>query len=519
MSSGGEYMEDEKKYSREVGSAHLKKLGQFFTPYEIADFMCRWALVAKGRVLDPAVGNAIFLKTVSKLSQEKRELVGYEIDPKIVEYFDVGNVGDIRLENYLTATWDDFYDCILCNPPYNRFQSINDRDQIYAWFAENGFDSISRYTNQYILFLIKAMHQLNDGGRLAFIIPSEFLNSKYGKTIKNILVQNRYLKAVINFQNDKDIFFNSLTTCCIVLVEKSQHAGKVEFVNLLNKNEIELLDPLANEVCTASNLVSYEELEKQDKWLAILKNEDVVEYNNTVECKTFFKASRGIATGDNDYFLFSINKALQYSIGKEHLRPCVCKSADAKRLFFESRDYEQVLESGRNAYVLDVDETKMDENILDYLAQGETLGVNKKYLPSHRTPWYKAENGKIAPIWVVSAGRGEVKIVRNLAQLSNLTTFHGIIVKEEYLDLTDVIFSYLVTPIGQTILKQNKKELGGGLDKFQPNDINDAKMLDIRRLEPEQVKRIEEIYQEMVSIGDKTEAHISELNKIFETLI
>ena len=161
----------------------------------------------------------------------------------------------------------------------------------------------------------------------------------------------------------------------------------------------------------------------------------------------------------------------------------------------------------------------MDENILDYLAQGETLGVNKKYLPSHRTPWYKAENGKIAPIWVVSAGRGEVKIVRNLAQLSNLTTFHGIIVKEEYLDLTDVIFSYLVTPIGQTILKQNKKELGGGLDKFQPNDINDAKMLDIRRLEPEQVKRIEEIYQEMVSIGDKTEAHISELNKIFETLI
>jgi adenine-specific DNA-methyltransferase len=518
MSSGGDKMQDERQYSRIVGSAHLKKLGQFFTPYDIAECMCRWILKKDGNVLDPAIGNSIFFRTITKLSSRERELIGYEVDQKVIDYFDVCSTGEIRLADYLTSTWEEKFDCIICNPPYNKFQSIDDKDQIYECFAQNGYIGLSRYTNQYILFLIKSLEQLKEGGRLAYIIPSEFLNSKYGKRVKNILLDNRYLRAIINFQNDKDVFFNSLTTCCIILVEKTANDGKVEFVNIEDRDSISDLDFEASRICNSSMLLDYEQLKQQEKWLSFLKNEIVEEYENTVDCKTFLKATRGIATGDNDYFLFSISKARHNSISEKDLRPCICKSADAKRSFFTESDFNEIVENDRNAFLLDIKEP-MDQNAEEYLLQGEETGVSKKYLPAHRKPWYKPEDGKIAPIWLVSAGRGEIKIVRNLAGLPNLTTFHGVLINDAYEDLTNVIFAYLLTPIGQSILKQNKKELGGGLDKFQPNDINNAKMLDIRLLSESDIAKINTIYKEMLDNGDKSEDQVMALNCIFEKLI
>ena len=73
-------MQKEKKYSSIVGSEYLKKLGQFFTPYDIAEFMCKWVIKKDGNVLDPAVGNAVFFRTISRLSPNKRDFLGYEID-------------------------------------------------------------------------------------------------------------------------------------------------------------------------------------------------------------------------------------------------------------------------------------------------------------------------------------------------------------------------------------------------------------------------------------------------------
>ena len=511
-------MQKEKKYSSNVGSEYLKKLGQFFTPYDIAEFMCKWVIKKDGNVLDPAVGNAVFFRTISRLSPNKRDFLGYEIDRCVIDYFDSHSAGELIEGDYLTSSWDDKYDCIICNPPYNKFQSIDNRGNIYACFEKNGYGGLSRYTNQYILFLIKSLSQLKDGGRLAYIIPSEFLNSKYGSTVKQLLVDNKYLRTIINFQNDKDVFFNALTTCCIIFVEKTTNNTGVEFINIEDCHSINSLDVESNRISQKSLILDFEQLKKQEKWLNFLKNEEIKEYNNTVDCKTFFKASRGIATGNNDYFLFSYGKARTHKIPRENLKPCVCRAADVKRPFFTEQDFEEIVRIGKNAFILNV-ENNADSDTQLYLNLGEEQGVNKKYLPAHRKIWHKPETSKIAPIWLVSAGRGEIKVVRNLAGVPNLTTFHGIIVKDEYKHLTDVIFLYLISTIGQAIIKQNKKELGGGLDKFQPNDINDAKMLDVRLLMESDLKKLNSIYAEMLKSGIKTDSIAKELNMIFERFL
>ena len=50
---------------------------------------------------------------------------------------------------------------------------------------------LSGFTNIYTLFILKSIWQLRKGGRTAYIVPSEFLNSDYGKDVK------KYIKKVV----------------------------------------------------------------------------------------------------------------------------------------------------------------------------------------------------------------------------------------------------------------------------------------------------------------------------------
>ena len=153
------------------------------------------------------------------------------------------------------------------------------------------------------------------------------------------------------------------------------------------------------------------------------------------------------------------------------------------------------------------------ETIKAYINEGIVAGVNKKHLPSCRTPWYSMEQKAVAPIWVSSACRNGIKFVRNLAGAKSLTTFHSVFVHGDFADDVDVIFSYFLTPIAQTIIRENRKELGNGLEKFQPNDLNAANMLNISVITEDDRTKIINIYNEIVL--DNRSALLDELNTIF----
>ena len=84
--------------------------------------------------------------------------------------------------------------------------------------------------------------------------------------------------------------------------------------------------------------------------------------------------------------------------------------------------------------------------------------------------------------------------MRNLAGVNCLTAFHSIFIRDEYTDLTDVIFCYFLTPIAQEIIRENRKEMGNALEKFQPGDIAHAQMLDLPVLTEKETGQIRSLY-------------------------
>ena len=96
-----------------------------------------------------------------------------------------------------------------------------------------------------------------------------------------------------------------------------------------------------------------------------------------------------------------------------------------------------------------------------------------------------------------------------------MTTFHSVYINEEYKKFLNVIYCYLVTPTAQKILIENCKVMGNGLIKFQPNDINEANMLNLNLISDADLKAIEFIYDSFVRKDIDNDKFINSLESIF----
>ena len=501
-------MKKEIEYTTTTDSTHIKEYGQYFTNYNVAKFMAAWVSTDAKKLLDPAAGNSVFLK-YAKVFNPDCSLFGYEIDPHILNFFGNPSNASLRNEDYLMTGWEEKYDAIICNPPYNRFQAIANRTEIIELIEKYTGIRYSRYTNLYILFLLKSLHQLSEKGKLAYIIPTEFLNSKYGIPIKEKLVNEKLLRAIINFKNDQDMFFNATTTCCILLIDKEKKSD-VQFYNL---DSISQLSDVNLRNASGCYSVPYKDLSPEKKWLEYIRQEQASEYCNLKQISEFCKITRGIATGANDFFCLSKSKIAIHNLPDTVIDECICRSADVKRNIFTHEDFVKLADADKTVFLLNI---KSTDNIAikEYITNGEEKELNKKYLLSCRNPWYSMEQKPIAPIWVSSACRNKIRFIRNIAGVKSLTTFHSIFINQSYKDEIDIIFCYFLTPIAQKIIRQNRKVLGNGLEKFQPNDIKTAKMLDITVLSDEDKKRIINIYHMM--LDEPNDSYIESLNEIFE---
>jgi adenine-specific DNA-methyltransferase len=64
--------------------------------------------------------------------------------------------------------------------------------------------------------------------------------------------------------------------------------------------------------------------------------------------------------------------------------------------------------------------------------------------------------------------------VRNQTSALTMTCFHGFVPNQLGLRHLDALFLFLRSPTARVLLSRHLRRYGGGLDKFEPNDLNDA---------------------------------------------
>lgn len=493
--------EPEKEYSQFVSLEHRKKFAQFFTPFPIAQFMAKWITGNKKleTVLDPAFGLGVFARVIRQTNKEC-SIKGFDIDENIlrqaVNIFEGEANTSIQLKDYMFNDWGNRYDGIVCNPPYFKFHDYENKTTLKEIEEKLGL-KLSGFTNLYTLFLLKSAYQLNVGGRAAYIIPSEFLNSDYGKLVKSYLIKNKLLRYIIIFDFEENVFDDALTTASILLFANDKEKSEVEFINIKTLDELFALQTkfYSYPNFKSENAIAFSELNPEIKWRAYYQKQNATRFKNLVPFSNFGKVVRGIATGANEYFTFNQSKAKQFNIAEKYLLPCVTKSVDIDGAFFTSNDFENMKMQDKFVYLLNATEPS-ESALKKYLAKGETEEVHKRFLTANRNPWHTLENRPPSPIWVSVFNRNGLRFIRNEAKISNLTTFHCIYLNMFSAPKADLLFAYLLTDISKDIFNDNRREYGNGLRKFEPNDINKALMVDIDKIKKADEEKILNLYHD-----------------------
>lgn len=503
-------MISEQQYTQTTNLSHRKKFAQFFTPEPIANYMARWAVgrATESTVLEPAFGLGIFSRSVRKLSPECH-IVAYDIDPYIYKVA-TENIKDSKHitllnENYLTSSWNERYDAIICNPPYLKFHDY-DNDSLVPVVNHQLGIRLTKFANLYTLFLLKSIHQLKRGGRCAYIIPSEFLNADYGVEVKRHLLEQDMQMHFIIVDFEENVFDGAITTACIVLCENNAGCGTIGLSKINHLADLETA--LAQE-----QILDKKMIRPDIKWKNYYEGSNSRKYKYLIDFSTYAKVSRGIATGANGYFSFTLKKASDYGISSDYLQKCVCHCTDIDKSIFSVADFDRLAQNGKSMYLFNGVGNEKDAHVNDYILRGEQEEVNKRFLCLKRKPWYALEQRKPAPIWVSVFSRNGLKFVRNEAKVTNLTTFHCVYITNEFVDV-DIFYSYLLTDLAYQIFLDNSRQYGNGLVKFEPNDLNKSKVVDLGMLSAESSNEIKRLYNEFKI--DEDPKYIEQIDNIFE---
>jgi len=433
--------------------------------------MVRWVSGSnKKAIFDPAFGLGAFWEQLPRGARDYFRAM--EVDPKVIDFWTThgGRSREfVSIGNYLD-TWGQSHENIVCNPPYMRFQKFRHREVINEKFEHHVGVRLSGYTNTASAFLIKSLYELDAGGRLAYIMPLEFLNTGYGKIVKKKLLEHRSLFGIISLDCEKEVFPDATTSVGIILVDKSKRHDEVRFYSL---DRVESL--VGFQSAAPISEVDYRGLDPDQKWLPYFRKREFSIRSDRMTALNFYGCfSRGIATGANEFFALSRTKILRIGLDEySYCRPCITKSSQIKGPFFGKSDLEQLKNDDRPVFLFSVNGA-MSGCAREYIKDGEKQGFNERYLTRNRNPWYKTEARESASILLGVFSRGGYKIVRNTSGALNLTCFHGFHPNLFGANYQEHLFLYLSSDVGRQVVSLVMRKYGDSLDKFEPNDINDA---------------------------------------------
>lgn len=461
---------DTSRYAAVVGDSHRRRHGQFFTPPGVARFMVDWVLAGGARSLhDPAFGLGAFHEAA--LRHACVSFSGSELDSTILNYYRARTrrgPSTLRNEDYLLA-WEKKHDSIVCNPPYLRFQHFRNRKAVFSAFRRHTGAHLSGYTNCASAFLLKSLRELNPGGRLAYVMPLEFLNTGYGTQVKARLLAGPSSLIFIQLDCERDVFPDAVTSVGIVLFDSATSDERVRFYRVRSLEELECIfetPPVTS--------VSRRDLAADQKWLPYLRPSRISVNGELVgSIRQYGRFTRGIATGANEFFVLRPSKVQRLGLDRAEATPCITKSKQISSAVL-TRDDVRELTREDQPVVLFRPGLDLSKGAMAYVSQGERKQLHRRFLLRHRSPWYKGESRHPAPLLFGVFSRGGYKVVLNRTPALTLTCFHGFVPSLPGRAYVERLFLYLASSTGRELLAASSRRYGDALVKYEPDDLNGA---------------------------------------------
>jgi adenine-specific DNA-methyltransferase len=468
------------------------KLGQFATPSQLARDVVAYGLTLLPesmpiRFLDPAVGTGSFYSALASTGRRVESAQGFEIDPhygKPAQELWRETCLDIRLADFtlqMPPVDDDRRATLLiCNPPYVRHHHLDSESKarLRAAARASAKLSLSGLAGLYCYFMAQAHLWMSEGGIAGWLIPSEFMDVNYGRALKAYLLRDVTLLRVHRFDPNDVQFDDALVSSAVVWLKKQlppvDHQVQFTYGGTLMQPSL-------------SKRVPKEDLERTDKWTRYPKQGAAAAHTG-YRLGDLFSIKRGLATGDNKFFILDEAEAGRLQLPERFLRP-VLPSARYIQSDEIAGDNTGVPLLDKRLFLIDCDrpqeEIERDEPALWAYLQTGLERVSSGYLCRSRRYWYMQERRPPAPLICTYIGRSDHARppFRFLLNNSNATATNvylmlypkPILARQLARDagLLRRIWAGL-NAISRETLLGNGRVYGGGMHKLEPKELSNV---------------------------------------------
>ena len=477
---------------RTTTKAQRNKRGQVATPPPMALQILEYATSrmhnsTQIKFLDPAVGTGAFFSALLSTNHPSRiaSAHGYETDPRITR-----TARDLWSSSGLTVHQQDFTtadppgpggaaNLVICNPPYVRHHHIGPETKAFLkhHLQAQGNMELSGLAGLYAYFMALTHPWMTPGALAGWLIPSEFLDVNYGQGVRDYLTTRVSLHHIHRFDPEQSQFGNALVSSAVVWfthdIPAPHRQVRITFGGSLAHPMQEARVPL-------------EELRTQRKWSGY-PSPTLVPDHTEATLADLFKIKRGIATGNNSFFVLSEQQAEQNGLPGWALRPVLPPARRLKTDIIQA-DTTGLPTLKDKLFLLDcpLDPVTVEERSQElsrYIQHGQDTGVPAGYLCQRRTPWYSQEQRPPPPFLCTYMGRqgrdatSPFRFILNHSRATALNVYLLLYPKEQLAarlaedhNLRTATWQALKA-IHPRELMQQGRVYGGGLHKLEPREL------------------------------------------------
>jgi len=463
----------------------LRQKGQFWTPAWVAEAMVAYALGGGSpHLFDPAVGAGAFFRAAKVVSEQMGRtvaLLGAEVDPRALDEalatgLTAQDLALVEVRDFVLDPPERTFAAIVANPPYIRHHRLSPETKARLREINQRIvgQRLDGRAGLHVHFLVRALSLLSENGRLAFIVPADICEGVFAKTLWRWIAGHFRLDAVITFRPEAAPFPGVDTNALVIFIRKDRPSDRLRWAVCHAADPRDL---------TAWALAG---LAQAPPSLAVLER-DLAEALDTGLSRAphglgadaprlgeYASVMRGIATGANDFFFLTRERAGRLGIPEGFLLPAVGRTRDVPDEVVSARLLAELEAQGRPTLLLNLDGRPLEAfppRVRDYIQRGVALGLPQRALISTRSPWYKMEVRKPPPILFAYLGRRSVRFIRNEARVVPLTGFLCVYPHRDDPESLALLWELLQAPETLENLRLVAKSYGDGALKVEPRAL------------------------------------------------
>ncbi len=314
----------------------------------------------------------------------------------------------------------------------------------------------SRLAGLHVHFFLATAARARPGDRGAFITSSEWLDTNYGRLVRELLLDGLGGEAIHVVEPTAVPFEDASVTAAITCFRAGRRPGALRLRRVADVRRLGALE--------GGRPVPAERLREARRWSPLTRAARAVPEDH-IQLGDLVRVHRGAVTGRNSTWIVRQGET---DLPPEVLFPSVTRAReifDAGSALSSTRHLRLVVDLPHDLGAFSGPELRRIEG---FLAAARRDGAHEGYIARARRRWWSVGLRAPAPILATYMARRPPAFTRNLAGARHINIAHGLYPRME---LPEAAIERLLLALRRSVSVHDGRTYAGGLTKFEPREM------------------------------------------------